>query len=129
MIGFIDNRPKDQPFFGYLAFSAPHFPLQAPPEKRANYIGKYDDGPDALRARRLARMKEVGIIDRDVQAHPVVVSAKSPEVWDDLTPEERKLSSGAQETFSGMVETIDDCVGSVVERLKETGDLDSERLG
>ena len=53
----------DQPFFLYVAFTAPHWPLHAPEDDIAACAGRYDDGWDALRAARYERMKSMGIID------------------------------------------------------------------
>src|SRR3546814_6168008 len=57
LIGQLDEAPKTKPFLAYLAFTAPHSPLQAPADLIAKYKGRYDDGWDALRRDRLARMK------------------------------------------------------------------------
>ncbi len=57
LIAYLDARRQDDaPFFAYLAFSAPHWPLQAPDELIAKYRGRYDSGPDALRAARLKKL-------------------------------------------------------------------------
>ena len=86
----------------------------------------YDDGPDALRARRLEKMKTMGIVPPDVVPHKV--EAGHLPSWTDMTPEQKKLSAGSQEVFSGMVERIDKCVGQVVEYLKSIGEYDSEPI-
>ncbi len=54
LLEYMDERPKEGPFFAYLPFSAPHWPLQAPKESMELYRGKYSDGPDLLRLRRLS---------------------------------------------------------------------------
>ncbi|CAM1501239.1 Fc.00g104010.m01.CDS01 [Cosmosporella sp. VM-42] len=60
---------KDKPFFAYLPFSAPHWPLHCSKEDRDRYKGMCDDGPDALRLRRLENLKKLGIVAPDVTAH------------------------------------------------------------
>lgn len=57
-----------QPFFGYLAFHSPHFPIQALPEDIAIYKNRYKSGWDAIRAERLARMKKIGIVNCELSA-------------------------------------------------------------
>ena len=59
LLRYFHERPEDddRPFFAYLPFQAPHWPLQAPAELIATYRGRYDDGPDALREARLAALK------------------------------------------------------------------------
>lgn len=118
------NETKDErPFFGYFPFTAPHWPLQAPPEYVAHYKGVYDDGPDALRLKRLRRLKDLGMIAHDVEPHPVV--ADEVKEWKDLTAEEKAKSCRAMEVFAAMVECIDANVGKVVNYLEETGELDN----
>src|ERR1700739_4220489 len=78
-----DLEHKDRPFFAYLPFQAPHWPLQAPDESIATYHGRYDAGPDALREARLAALKQLGLCPPDVVAHPVVADG-APE-WAGLT--------------------------------------------
>lgn len=118
-----EKKQEDRPFFGYLPFTAPHWPLQAPREYIDHYRGIYDDGPDVLRQRRLQRLKELGMIRDDVEAHPVV--AEEIKEWADYTSEEKKLSCTAMEVYAGMVECIDANVGKVVDYLASIGELDN----
>ena len=112
-----------RPFFGYLPFTAPHWPLQAPREYIEHYRGVYDEGPDVLRQKRLQRLKELGMIRDDVEAHPVV--AEEIKEWADYTPSEQKLSCTAMEVYAGMVEAIDANVGKVVDYLSSIDELDN----
>ncbi|EQB01957.1 hypothetical protein L288_17195 [Sphingobium quisquiliarum P25] len=120
MIEFLDERPKDKPFFAYLPFTAPHWPLQAPDESITKYRGYYDDGPDVLRERRLARLKELGLCPPDVAAHPFV---GGPE-WTAMTEADRAWSARSMEVYAGMVDRMDWNVGRVVDHLRASGDLD-----
>jgi len=72
---------EDKPFFLYLAFTAPHYPLHARPEDIAKYRGKYMMGWDNLRKERFQRMTRMGLID-DTWA----LSPRDPEVasWKDI---------------------------------------------
>lgn len=123
----VDNSKSDdsehRPFFAYYPFSAPHWPLQAPQEYIKHYRGMYDDGPDALRLRRLERLKELDLVDKDVEPHPVV-AAEVPE-WSEMSAEKREMSSRAMEVYAGMVECIDHNVGKVVNYLEEIGELEN----
>lgn len=118
-------KAKDdgQPFFSYLPFTAPHWPLQAPREYIEHYRGVYDEGPDVLREKRLQRLKELGMIKDDVKPHPVV--AEEVKEWKDYTLEEKKKSCTAMEVYAGMVECIDANVGKVVNYLESIGELDN----
>ncbi|PCG90427.1 Alkaline phosphatase-like, alpha/beta/alpha [Penicillium occitanis (nom. inval.)] len=117
------EKDKERPFFAYLPFTAPHWPLQAPREYIDHYRGVYDDGPDALREKRLQRLKELGMIKDDVKPHPVV--AEEVKEWKDYTEEEKKKSCTAMEVFAGMVECIDANVGKVMDYLESIGELDN----
>lgn len=119
-----DEKDEERrPFFGYLPFTAPHWPLQAPREYIDHYRGVYNEGPDVLRQKRLQRLKELGMIRDDVEAHPVV--AEEIKEWADYTPWEQKLSCTAMEVYAGMVEAIDANVGKVVDYLSSIDELDN----
>ncbi|VVT51199.1 uncharacterized protein SAPINGB_P003017 [Magnusiomyces paraingens] len=117
------DKNEEQPFFGLLTFTAPHWPLQAPQEIIAKYKGVYDDGPAALRQKRLARQKELGLIPNDVEPHPVVPLG-SPE-WETLNDDQKAKSVRAMETFAAMVERLDWNVGKVVSSLEARGELEN----
>ena len=126
MLGYLKDRKQsndDRPFFAYFPFTAPHWPLQAPQDLIKHYRGVYDDGPEALRQRRLQRLKDLGMVPPDVEPHPVVADEVRP--WDQLTDEERAKSCRAMECFAGMVESIDINVGKVINYLEETGEADN----
>jgi len=122
LIDYLAERPRDDaPFFAYLAFSAPHWPLQAPDHLIAKYRGRYDDGPEALRTRRLAGLIAEGLCPPDVVPHPFVARNKP---WGEMTAEERARSARAMEVYAAMVESIDANVGRLIEHLRAAGDLD-----
>lgn len=123
LIDFLaEGEGDDRPFFAYLPFSAPHWPLQAPDAEIAKYLGVYDDGPDALRLRRLGRLRELGLVPPDTVPHPVVTD--EPE-WNELTDTQRAASARAMEVYAAMVDRIDQNVGRVVDHLKRTGQFDN----
>ncbi|HEX7854547.1 MAG TPA: arylsulfatase [Sphingobium sp.] len=113
---------KDKPFFAYLAFTAPHAPLQAPKEDIARYRGVYDAGFDALRTRRLERQAALGLYDPNTPAH---ARLKPIGGWDALTPAQKAESSREMEVFAAMVDRLDQNVGRVVAELKRSGKLDN----
>ena len=119
LIEYIDtDKEGDRPFFGYLAFSAPHWPLQAPDESIAKYHGRYDAGYDALHAQRLQRAQELGVIPKDVDAFPRLPDERP---WESLDDEERKVEARNMEVFAAMVDDLDRYVGEVIDYLKSTG--------
>ncbi|KAH8884097.1 arylsulfatase, partial [Thozetella sp. PMI_491] len=128
LIEYLDERSgsnKEKPFFAYLPFSAPHWPLQAPKEAVDKYKGVYSDGPSALRLQRLEALKKMGLIGQDVNPHEMVVSAGEPDDWPVLTPLEREKSARSMEVFAGMVEQMDLNIGRVIDHLKNIGEYDN----
>ncbi|CAG9990583.1 unnamed protein product [Clonostachys byssicola] len=126
MLNFLGERSeseKEKPFFAYLPFTAPHWPLQAPREIVQKYAGKYDDGPDALTQRRLKRLVQLGLVKEGVE--PAPPGGLLGKEWDDLTEEERKISSRKMEVFAAMVELIDENIGRVISHLESTGELNN----
>ena len=112
-----DSR-AERPFFAYLPFSAPHWPLQAHPEDIAKYKGIYDEGPEVLRQKRLAKIKELGLVGEDATIHPVLAKTK---FWNSLTDEEKQFSARTMEVYAAMVDRMDQNIGRVIEYLKQTG--------
>lgn len=97
-----NSSSEPSPFFAYLPFAAPHWPLQCSKEDRDRYKGVYDGGPGELREKRLERLTDIGIHPKGVEAYPVVAPEAYAE-WDEMTQEEKSLSCRAMETYSGMV--------------------------
>lgn len=124
LIDFLGEREGQgaaQPFFAYLAFTAPHWPLQAHPDDIARYKGRYDEGFDILRARRLARQQALGILAADVAPH---TPRNRDGSWDSLTAEQQRTAARNMEIYAAMVDRMDQNVGRVVEALRASGELD-----
>jgi arylsulfatase A-like enzyme len=122
------DSDRQKPFFAYLPFSSPHWPLQAPEEDRVAYRGQYDDGPDALREKRLRCLEEMGIISPETKPHEVFalpLDKPLSKEWKDLTAEEKKFSSRTMEVFAAMVQNMDTNIGRVIAYLKSTGEYDN----
>ncbi len=92
---FIDNSVETgKPFFHYIAFNAPHYPLQAPKEDIEKYLGRYDAGWEALREERFEKQKRLGMFPKNMELPKLPHHMKS---WDSLSKKgERngKLSYG-----------------------------------
>ncbi|KAK6069309.1 arylsulfatase [Seiridium cupressi] len=118
-----NSSDAEKPFFAYLAFTAPHWPLQAPQDQIAKYKGVYDDGPDRLRERRLEALIQRGLVPSDVEPAPMV--GEVAKEWPDLDADEKKHSARRMETYAAMVDLIDQHLGRVISYLEETGELDN----
>ena len=123
MIGFIEqNKTSDKPFFGYLSFTAPHYPLQAPQEYIKKYRGAYDQGYKAIRTQRIENMKRRGIIAEDFEAsdpHPRWPS------WDELSSKHRAFEIARMEVYAAMIDNMDHHIGRVVQHLRDIGEYDN----
>lgn len=117
LIEFLPERGDKRPFFGYLALTAPHYPLQAPREDIRRYAGKYDAGYDALREQRLARLKALNLIPADVEAH----SQTSADRWASLSDDEKRIEARKMEVYAAMVDRVDQNIGRLVAELKKRG--------
>lgn len=107
---------QEKPFFLYLAYTAPHWPLHALPEDIAKYRGRYKKGWDALRDERYARMKEMGLLDDGWPLSP-----RGERAWDELTEEQKDEMDLRMAVYAAQIECMDRNIGRVVEHLKKTG--------
>ena len=116
-----DHGDSEQPFFAYLSFTAPHWPLQAPDEAIARHKGRYDDGYDELAAARLQRLKDLDLIP-----DTTVRSGRSPkeQTWDELSEEQRKMEIRAMEVYAAMIDEVDRHTGRLIDYLDSTGAAD-----
>lgn len=122
-IKFIDQGiAAKKPFFLYLPYNAPHFPLQAPQEEIAKFRGHYKMGWDALRDQRNAKQIELGAVDRSwpISPRPDMVRA-----WDGLTPAEQDRFDHIMSIYAAVIAHMDTAVGRLVGALKERGVLDN----
>ncbi len=115
-VGFIHERSKEKPFFLYLAFNAPHWPLQESPENIAEFQGKYMEGWDKIRDRRYQRQKE--LLGADWVLSPPNRATKN---WDGL-PEDKKTEwDRRMAIYAAQVHHMDKAVGQVLATLKDEG--------
>ncbi len=122
LIGYIDEHQEDgQPFFAYAAYTAPHWPLQAPPDFIDRYAGEYDQGYDALRAARMERASALGVIPA---TDPGEFEPLGP-AWEELNAETRAHYARRMEIYAAMVENLDFHVGRLIDHLEDIGELDN----
>jgi arylsulfatase len=117
-----ENKADGKPFFAYLSYQAVHSPFALPDDWIDKYKGRYDQGYDALRAERLARMKAMGLVGADVSLAPRMPNVPA---WDSLTPEQKKISARKMEVYAAMVANMDHHIGRVLGHLKANGQLDN----
>ena len=115
---FIKNltqRDKSSPFFGYLAYTAPHYPLQAPEDIIDKYKGLYDEGYDVLRAKRSSALLSTGLVNSDAKYSNERDDVRA---WDSLSIEEKATSARAMEIYAAMVDEMDRNIARVIDYLK-----------
>ncbi|AYB29677.1 arylsulfatase [Chryseolinea soli] len=114
---FLTEQNKlNKPFFLYVAFNAPHWPLQALPEDIAKYKGRYDIGWDSLRQQRITRQRELGILPAGQR-----VADRDPDVpvWDNLTYDQKQLWKAKMEVYAAMLDRVDQSIARLLNKLKE----------
>ncbi|MDR1331588.1 MAG: arylsulfatase [Tannerella sp.] len=120
-IDLIDSySEEDKPFFMYVAYNAPHWPLHAKPADIAKYNGAYDAGWDALRQTRYNRMVELDLID---PAQTPFAANESNRPWANET--DKAFQSDNMEVHAAMVDCIDQGIGRIIAKLKATGKYDN----
>jgi len=113
-----EHNPGDRPFFAVLSFTAPHWPLQAPQEEVDAYRGVYDAGWEAIRARRIEAMKQLGLLEgNSVDAG----SEAGWRRWADLDATTRAREARLMEIYAAMVTRLDRNVGRVLDHLTARG--------
>ncbi|MCL2651762.1 MAG: sulfatase-like hydrolase/transferase, partial [Candidatus Azobacteroides sp.] len=135
------SKGDGKPFFIYMAFNAPHFPISGPAEIADKYTDvadpnpgdedyyRYEDGWDKTRAYRFARQKELGVIDDNYELSPrsdAIIPANTPiPAWNTLDLTRRNDLARRMAVYAASITQIDNNVKKVVDELKATNQLDN----
>lgn len=117
-----EQRPST-PFFLYVAYTAPHWPLHARDEDIARYEGRYDAGWDAIRAARLERLRSFGLMGADQAPAPRPATIPA---WEDAV--DQATWARRMQVYAAMVDRMDQGIGRIVARLRDRGALDNTLL-
>lgn len=133
----INKETPDKPFFGFVAFTAPHFPLHALPEDVAKYAGRYEMGWDEIRKQRHRRQRELKLMyaelsqpemdigppysfpDAIQQLGPGEVNRPFP--WEQLNAEQQVFQTRKMELHAAMVDRMDQEIGRILQELATQG--------
>ncbi|MEX0938686.1 MAG: arylsulfatase [Pirellulales bacterium] len=131
----------DRPFFHYVAFIAPHFPLHALPEDIERYRDKYVEGWNVMRQRRFARQRELGIVNTSLSRlepnvgppypYPNALARlgrgeiNRPLPWKNLTPRQQRFQATKMAIHAAMVDRMDREIGRLLDQLESMGALDN----
>ena len=119
-VKYIEEHRSNNPFFMYVAYTAPHWPMHALPEDIQRYKDRYESGWDALRGERFARQKKMGLID---QRWAITDRDENVPVWP--TEKNKDWQERRMEVYAAMVDRMDFGIGRIIEELKKTDQLDN----
>ena len=136
-LAFIQSARQNpaKPWFTYLAYNAPHFPLHAPKDLIYKYQPVYEQGWDEIRDKRFARMKQLGLVDPRWKMSPRSIvgpnrvsdvngwAAKQNPAWDTIPADRRKDLARRMAVFAAMVDRMDQNIGRVLTDLETAGEL------
>ena len=114
---FIREHPAGRPFFLYVAYTAAHWPLHARERDIARYRGHYDAGYPAIREARLARMKELGVVD------PGAALSATAGDWEAV--EDKRWEAACMEVYAAMIDQMDQGIGRILQALQDTGQFEN----
>ncbi len=117
-----DGRHTSKPWYLYIAFNAPHAPLQALPEDYAKYKGRYDLGWDQVRDARIAKQKGIGLLpDR------LVISLRPEHIpaWESLSDRRRAWEAKRMTALAAMIDRVDHEIGRLVDDLRSHDELEN----
>ena len=120
-VRYINEHAKDHavaPFFMYVAYTAPHWPMHALEKDIAKYKGRYDAGYEAIRQARFEKMKQFGVIG-DWKL------SEAPQVWEKVDETTRQWDIRCMEVDAAMIDAMDQGIGRIVKALENTGTLDN----
>lgn len=121
-VQFIRQHPSADPFFMYLAYTAPHFPLHAKFEDIQKYLGQYRRGWDTIRLERYSRMQDLGLAD---ETWPLTPPMSDVPGWTELSDKEQEEFDRRMAVYAAQIDNMDQGIGRVLEMLEEKGVLDN----
>jgi arylsulfatase A-like enzyme len=116
------KKSEEKPFFLYLSYTAPHWPMHARQEDIDKYRGKYLKGWDVLREERLERLISSGLISGPL---PEIHRDPSVPEWESLTEEQKDRMDLLMSIYAAMIDRMDQGIGRVISYLEESGELDN----
>lgn len=119
---FLKERPAASPFFLYLAYTAPHWPLQAPTSNIQKYKDLYSKGWKTLRDERHEGLLKKGMISKDWKKAPADSNVTS---WDALSAAQQTDASQCMAVHAAMIDRLDEQLGRILQALKKNGELEN----
>jgi arylsulfatase len=113
---FIDQHKHDKPFFMYVGYTAPHFPLHARSEDIRKYEGEYMAGWDIIRKKRYEKMIELGILESSWAMSGAMEDVPD---WDELSQEKQLEYDRRMAVYAAQIDNMDQGIGRIVQKLRE----------
>lgn len=117
-----EARETKNPWFLYMAFNAPHAPLQPLEADYKKYLGKYDVGWDVVRKARVDKQKQLGLFDKGMSVGP---RPDHIPAWESLSAETRQWESRRMTAYAALVDRLDQELGRLVANLKANGEFEN----
>ena len=115
-----EYQEEKNPFFLYLAYTAPHDPLMAWPEDIAKYKGKYSEGYEVIRQRRFEKQKSLKLIPENA-----ILTEPTHVPWSSLSDSLKKIEAQKMEVYAAMIDRMDQKIGEIIQKLREQGKLEN----
>ena len=120
---FLDEaRTEKKPWFLYIAFNAPHAPLQPLKQDYEKYLGRYDAGWDVIREARVAKQEKIGLLGKGIKPSP---RPDHVPAWKDLPQATREWEVKRMTAYAGLIDRVDQEIGRLIKDLEEKGELDN----
>ncbi len=118
---WIIETPEDKPIFAYLAYTAPHDPIQAPDEWISKFKEEYKDGYEPVFKARMEQLSSLGFLSDGIP----MLDLQLEERWNQLSVDEKRKETKRMQVYAAMISHMDSQIGSVFQTLKETGRYDN----
>jgi arylsulfatase len=120
-LSFLDTyQGEEKPYFLYLAYTAPHYPLHAWPQDITKYRGRYAGGYDSLRQWRFQKIQDLGLFPGGIRLSP-----RDPEVPDWGNVENKDEEELKMAVYAAMVDRLDQNIGRVLQKVQEMGEWEN----
>ena len=117
-----EARAAKKPWFQYVAFNAPHAPLQPLEVDYKKYLGRYDVGWDTIRTARVAKQKKIGLLPTSLQESPRPDHVRA---WDQLDDAHRAWEAKRMAAYAGMIDRVDQEMGRLIANIEKAGELEN----
>jgi len=117
-VKYINENPKDKPFFFYIAYTAAHWPLHAPESEIQKHKGMYDKGWDETRKLRFEKLKKLGII-----SNKAVLTARGVDIPEWKNEPMKDWQVRRMEVYAAMIDIMDQGIGKIISTLEKMGEL------